>query len=136
MEKYLFILIPLIVNVISQIIKYIIELISKKKTSIKRLFDGAGGFPSSHTALVTSLCTVIGIKLGYDSPYFAIATIFSLIVIYDALHLRHEVGLHAKHLNKHFKEKDFKEDVGHTLPQVIGGLVLGIVLTYILTNIF
>jgi uncharacterized protein len=41
---------------------------------------GSGGMPSSHTALVMGLTTALGVLQGTNSPFFAIALVFSLIV--------------------------------------------------------
>ena len=42
---------------------------------------GAGGMPSSHSAVVVGLATLIGKYEGINTPIFAIALIFSFVVI-------------------------------------------------------
>lgn len=61
---------------------------------------GSGGMPSVHSALVTSITTALGIKYGVFSDIFTIAIVFSMIIIYDAINVRFEAGLHAKALNQ------------------------------------
>lgn len=63
-------------------------------------FSFSGGMPSSHTAAVTSLATSVGILKGLDSVEFAIATISSIIVMYDATGVRRQAGMHAQILNR------------------------------------
>lgn len=83
---------------------------------------GSGGMPSVHSALVTSITTAEGIKNGLHSDIFIVCLVFATIIIYDAINVRFEAGLHAKALNnlKCSKEKHveyrFNESIGH-LPQ-------------------
>ena len=91
--------------------------------------------PSGHTAVVVALVTIFGLKLGIDSPIFAAAFVFAMIVIVDAIGLRNYLGQHGKTLNvlvKDLREDEFLdrsypkllERIGHTPFQVIiGGLV-------------
>ena len=88
MEKYKYIIIPLVAVAICQILKFLIEIITNKKVSIIRLLDGAGGLPSSHSTLTSCLTTLIGLNMGFASPIFALSTVFTLIVMYDAMGIR------------------------------------------------
>ncbi|WP_044640982.1 divergent PAP2 family protein [Risungbinella massiliensis] len=63
-------------------------------------FYFSGGMPSSHTAAVTSLATSVGILNGWNSVDFAIATILSVIVMYDATGVRRQAGMQAQVLNR------------------------------------
>jgi acid phosphatase family membrane protein YuiD len=56
---------------------------------------GTGGMPSSHSAMVSALATGVGFEQGFDSAPFAIATIFAMIVTYDASGVRRHAGTHA-----------------------------------------
>ena len=76
---------------IAQLLKVILTLIFNRKLDIRR-FIGAGGMPSSHSALVVSLATSVGKLEGYDSPIFAVAFTFALIVMYDAAGIRRAAG--------------------------------------------
>ncbi len=100
-----------------------------------RLLLSTGGFPSSHSAAVTALCTMVAFTAGVASPLFAICIVFSAVVVYDASGVRQEVGKHARTLNAVFDEfklwdrfdyKEFTELVGHTRFEVIGGIALGL----------
>ena len=145
MEKYKYIIIPLVAVAICQILKFLIEIITNKKVSIIRLLDGAGGLPSSHSTLTSCLTTLIGLNMGFASPIFALSTVFTLIVMYDAMGIRYETEKQAKVINKITKQikldnlnselKNLKEEVGHTPLEVFCGLILGIILGIIGNNI-
>ena len=145
MEKYKYIIIPLVAVEICQILKFLIEIITNKKVSIIRLLDGAGGLPSSHSTLTSCLTTLIGLNMGFASPIFALSTVFTLIVMYDAMGIRYETEKQAKVINKITKQikldnlnselKNLKEEVGHKPIEVFCGLILGIILGIIGNNI-
>ena len=54
--------------------------------------------PSSHSAVVTSLATMVGKSEGLNSPMFGIATIFAFVVMYDAAGVRGR--LHNRYYGK------------------------------------
>ena len=87
--------------------------------------------PSSHAAAVSSATMMTGLTEGFSSPLFALASIFSLLVIYDAMGVRRAVGDQAELLNylmelrEHTGKHSLVERVGHTPLQVIAGIVLG-----------
>ncbi|MFJ8459008.1 MULTISPECIES: divergent PAP2 family protein [Lysinibacillus] len=70
------------------------------------LITSTGGMPSSHSASVTGLTTSIAYETGLDSPIFAVAAMFSFIVMYDASGVRYQAGQHAAVLNQ--LRKDFQ----------------------------
>jgi hypothetical protein len=86
-----------------------------------------GAFPSTHATSVTSLTTVILIVQGV-SPLFIVTLVFSIIVIRDALGVRKAVEKQAKILNKKLKANLY-ENIGHTPLDIIGGIILGIIVT-------
>ena len=94
-----------------------------------------GGMPSSHAALVCSLCTSVAFVEGVASNLFIVSFWFALVVLRDAMGVRRSAGLVARALNnlgKQGAEKsgvDFhpvKEIQGHTPLEVIVGGCLGI----------
>ena len=128
----IFILVPFFSLIVSQIIKFIIETIKYKKVCLERLFNGSGGMPSTHSAFVSSLTTLIYIYYGSNSLYFAISFIFSLIIIYDSVGVRYESGKHAEIINIITNNKNkLKEKLDNTLPEVICGIILGIMISLI-----
>ena len=97
---------------------------------------GTGGMPSSHSAMVSALATGIGLEHGFDSPAFAVAAIFAMIVTYDAAGVRQQAGRHARALNTivaelltghPLEEIHFDELIGHSRLEVLAGVLFGIV---------
>ncbi len=122
---------------IAQLLKVIFTLIFNRKFDIRR-FIGAGGMPSSHSALVVSLATSIGKLEGYDSSIFAVAITFALIVMYDAAGVRRAAGKQAAVLNdileqiqtkRSIPEEKLKELLGHTPIEVFAGALLGFIVS-------
>jgi acid phosphatase family membrane protein YuiD len=101
-----------------------------------RAVGSAGGMPSSHSAMVSSLATILGYEEGLGSPLFAIAVILALIVMYDARGVRQESGKQARILNRvvselfrgqPISEEQLKELLGHTSSEVVIGAVVGVI---------
>ena len=94
----------------------------------------SGGMPSAHTSVVVSLATVVGLKLGFSSVEFGIASIMAMVVIYDAMNVRYIVGEHGRIIAILLAEhKDLSKEMkapkiiqGHTFGEVVGGTALGI----------
>lgn len=106
----------------------------EKRVDISRIIT-SGGMPSSHSSFVTTLAIMVGHYNGFASSEFAIATVFALIVMYDASGVRRAVGKQAAILNQilddiHSKKPiahdKLKELVGHTPKEVLMGSLLGI----------
>ena len=114
----------------AQILKIVFNFFSAGELRIGIIFE-TGGMPSSHSALITSLTSGLGMDLGFDDPVFALAVGISLIVMYDASGVRRSAGLNAKEINKlskSFDEEstlDLKETLGHSKLEVIVGSILG-----------
>ena len=131
-NKYLYV--PFLLWLCIQIFKVIYDLVTTKKFNFKRII-GAGGMPSSHSAVVTCLATLVGKAEGTDSIMFAMATIFALVVMYDAAGVRRAAGKQAHLLNKIIEtpgltgvevQERLVEVLGHTPLQVIVGATIGI----------
>ena len=131
--KYQYLTIPFISWVTAQALKFFFDLISTRQIDFRRLV-GSGGMPSSHSALVVSLATVIGISEGVESAAFGLATAFALVVMYDAAGVRRAAGKQATILNRMFHhgkgefhlDEELKELIGHTPVEVIAGALLGL----------
>lgn len=142
-------LVPAFAWFVAQLLKLLINGVVNKSFSPERLW-GDGGMPSGHSATVTSLALMCGVREGFGSTYFAIAAILAIIVMHDALGVRRETGKQAvsiiniaEMLNEYFAEKDeqIKTDklkilVGHTPLQVICGSLVGIIVVSLYCLIF
>ncbi len=134
------IVVPFCLWIIIQVFKFVYELIVNKKIDFKRLF-GAGGMPSSHSAVVCSEAILVGKALGFDSATFALALAFAGVVMYDAAGIRRAAGKQARILNKivstpgltqvEVNEK-LTELLGHTPFQVFVGALIGIIVGVII----
>jgi len=134
-NNYRYILVPFLTWFFIQVFKVIWDLVTTKKFNFKRIL-GAGGMPSSHSAVVVAITTMIGRSQGTNSPIFAISLVFSLVVMYDAAGVRREAGKQAHLLNEivntpglsqvQVKEK-LVEALGHTPVQVLVGALIGFI---------
>ena len=122
---------------VAQGLKVILTLIISRRFDGSRMF-GSGGMPSSHSALVCALVTVIGFQDGFSSSVFALALCFACVVMYDAAGVRRSAGQSAAMINHLldglsgkgfvFDEERLKELIGHTPIQVLAGALLGILI--------
>lgn len=142
---FIYILTPIVAFALAQGTKVLLRL-RKHKFTWHDIF-AYSDMPSGHTSVVVSLVTILGLKLGIDSPIFAAAFVFATIVIVDAIGLRNYLGQHGKTLNilvKDLKEDDFLdntypkllEKIGHTPTQVLVGALVGILTSVISFLIF
>jgi len=123
---------------IAQAAKVAIDLIRTHRVNLRHLAS-AGGMPSAHSALVTSLATAIGRQLGLGSPIFALAAVFAAVVMYDAAGVRQAASVQARILNRmldelftqhQFSDRRLRELIGHTPIEVFVGAMLGIVVGF------
>ena len=133
--EYKYIIMPILVWVFIQLFKFIYDLVTTKKINFKRILQ-AGGMPSSHSAVVVGLATLIGKYEGINTPIFAIALIFSFVVMYDAAGVRRAAGKQAKLLNKIVEtpgltgvqmHEKLVEVLGHSPKEVIVGALIGLI---------
>ncbi len=126
--------------VLAQIIKFIVDSV-KSGLCKERLYSGSG-MPSAHSAAVTALMCITGYFYGGDSFEFVITLVVAFIVIYDARGVRYETLRQGRALNNLNEERieegkqpleirKFKEKIGHTIPEIIYGIIIGIICTII-----
>ena len=130
-----FLLAPLVAWAIAQAAKVILTSVRQRRLNLRVLAE-TGGMPSSHAAIVMGLTTAVGKYAGVSSASFAIALIFSFVVMYDAAGLRRAAGRQAAILNRlvedlmHMRgvqEQRLRELLGHTPLEVVAGALLGFV---------
>jgi acid phosphatase family membrane protein YuiD len=119
---------------IAQILKVCVFSVRKRHLDLRVLAE-TGGMPSSHSAIVAALTTAVGRLNGVTSDVFAIALIFSIVVMYDAQGVRRAAGRQAAILNRliddvmaqrGIQETRLRELLGHTPVEVLVGAALGI----------
>jgi len=133
-STHLLVLSPILAFSLAQGLKIILRSFRRKVTW--RDIFAYSDMPSGHTAVVIALTTIIALSHGLNSTFFAIALVFSTIVIVDAIGLRNYLGQHGKTINvlvKDLEDDDYLdnfypkqlEKIGHTPLQVIIGAVIG-----------
>jgi acid phosphatase family membrane protein YuiD len=129
---------------IGQSIKVPIEYLRTHKWNWSLLFS-AGGMPSTHSSLMSSITLSIGLFDGFNTPLFALAVAVSMIVMYDATGIRRQAGIHAQKINllidELFRGQPISDDVlkevlGHSPMQVLMGILLGSTISLIVWLIF
>lgn len=145
-SSLILLLIPLIAFLGAQALK-LIPLTIQHGFKISHLW-AYGNMPSSHTAFVSSVSTVAALHDGINSMVFAVAVVFSLLVVRDAIGLRRHMSAHAEVVNDltrriaHAEGKPesqyphLTEGIGHKPAEIIAGGLFGIGLTWLLYLLF
>lgn len=142
MSDYVYIIAPLIAWVIAQGSKRIFHRYNKKRKIIDQSDSAnplialvpSGGMPSAHSATVAALVGIIGMKIGIDSPLFAVALLFAAVVMYDAMMVRYSSGEQGESILSILKEikstsKRPKVAKGHLPSEVAVGALIGLVVS-------
>ncbi|NRH20456.1 divergent PAP2 family protein [Candidatus Gracilibacteria bacterium] len=118
------IIIPFISLLVAIVIKGLVHAL-KGHFTVAKMF-GSGGMPSAHSTFVIALATSMGLKYSAWSDEFMICLVFSIIIIYDAMNVRYQAGLHARVLNRLTPDdgETLNESMGHTpLEALVGGII-------------
>lgn len=119
-----YVVMPFFAWLLTGVLKFSINLFMHGRKSLNLV--GYGGFPSNHSAIVSSCCFLIFLKLGALNPFFCISITYAFIVILDAASLRKQIGLHAKALNKICENDNLRERIGHKKIEILGGIFSGV----------
>jgi uncharacterized protein len=128
-HSYIFAVIPIIAWVTSGCLKFAIHSLKHGKSAREHI--GNGGFPSTHTSVISSITMMIGFTAGWDSPLFGLGVAVLMIVMIDATGVRRAVGENSRWINvlsrRHPGEETstLREKQGHTKIEILGGLCLG-----------
>jgi uncharacterized protein len=135
-----YLLAPIVAWAIAQAAKVTLTSVRERRLNL-RVLAQTGGMPSSHSAIVMGLTTAVGKYSGLSSAPFAIALIFTFVVLYDAAGLRRAAGRQAEVLNRlvedlvHMRgvqEARLRELLGHTPTEVLVGALIGLVVGLLL----
>lgn len=134
---YSYLLCPFIAWLTAGGLKFVINSLVAKKPAFSLI--GYGGLPSNHSAIVSSMATLIAFKEGLDHPAFGVAVTLAFIVMLDAASLRKQVGRQAAALNRVSKavnlSSDLRERVGHTLVEIVAGIAVGVAIALVISRI-
>jgi uncharacterized protein len=120
----------LAVQIACQLFKVVFYSIKERRLALF-YFMSAGGMPSAHSAFVTALSVSVGLWSGFRSDVFAVAAVFSIIIIYDSWRLRGAVAHQARVLVKLVQRQpdldagEINTRLGHSLPEIVVGIAAG-----------
>ena len=118
----------------AQVLKTLLHWVPNRNLDLRKMI-GSGNMPSSHSAFICAASASIGQVCGWRDPLFSLSAAIALVVMYDACNVRRAAGEQAKVINyvrehwddlpQELKGKKLNEELGHTLPQVLMGALLG-----------
>jgi acid phosphatase family membrane protein YuiD len=119
---------PFLAWLVAGVSKFAINSFKAKKLAFGLI--GYGGFPSNHSAIVSSMAALIALKDGMGTPAFGVAVTLAFVVMLDANSLRQQVGKHATAINKLAADtadhQALRERIGHTRWEIAAGIAVGI----------
>lgn len=119
-------------------LKFLINSVRSKTLAFHQV--GYGGFPSNHSAIVTSMVVLIALNEGIHTAAFGIALTLAFIVMMDANSLRQQIGKQAQVINQLAKQQGsigiapLRERMGHTKIEIAGGVLVGLVVAIVASN--
>ena len=145
MDKYIYIVTPLVAWAIAQSLKHVFVSYNKKRKVLDQpdqnqnallMIAPSGGMPSAHSATVLALAAIIGMVDGVDSSIFAVAILFAAVVMYDAMMVRYSSGEQGEAILSILAKmksgiKKPKVAKGHLLSEVIVGALIGWVVAFV-----
>jgi len=134
-DQYRAIILPIVCGLVAQLSKVVSFYIRERRINLKRMTE-PGGMPSSHSAAIVALCTVVGFENGINSTVFAVTFLLSLVIMYEAAGVRRAAGEQAEVLNRivdeFFRDRKVSEGkvkqlLGHTPFEVLAGAAIGFI---------
>ncbi|HSW91037.1 MAG TPA: divergent PAP2 family protein [Candidatus Saccharimonadales bacterium] len=118
---------------VAQGAKYLIVAVKQRSLSHFRQLYLSGNMPSSHSATVVALVTIVGLRDGIDGGLFSLAALFAAIVMYDAVMVRRSSGEQGVAIQQLIKEQKStialpRAAKGHTPVEVVVGALLGAII--------
>ena len=117
---------PLLAYVLAGSLKFLVNSARLGKLATAEI--GLGGFPSTHTSIVSSVLVLVALREGISSPAFGVSLALTLVVVIDAMDLRRKVGRHASSINALLGgsgSEPLRERTGHSAAEVLGGFAVG-----------
>lgn len=134
---YKYVVTPILAWLVAGTVKFIVNYVRFRKEAVNLI--GNGGFPSTHTTVISSTVFFIALSEGMASPIVGLGVAVLMITIFDAMGLRRAVGKQAGRINQYMSTDQtttlLRERQGHTPVEVLGGLMIGFLLAFLLHNI-
>lgn len=125
---YSYALTPFLAWLVAGVMKFVINSIRAKQLAFGLI--GYGGLPSNHSAIVSSMVSLIALKEGIGHPAFGASITLAFIVMLDASSLRRQVGKHAVVINRLAAPsktyEKLRERMGHTRIEIVAGILVGV----------
>lgn len=119
---------PFVAWIVAGTLKFSVNSVRAGKLAFGLI--GYGGLPSNHSAIVSSMAALIGLREGVSHPAFGIAIAVAFIVMLDAASLRRQVGKQAIAVNRlaagDASHPRLRERIGHTPVEIAAGIIVGI----------
>jgi acid phosphatase family membrane protein YuiD len=135
--EIIYLITPVLTWMVVGPIKFLISSVRYRRWAFDLV--GNGGFPSNHSAVVSSMATLIALREGMGHPAFGVAVTLAFIVMIDANSLRQHVGRHAVTLNRLNEGKQdyviLRERMGHTRFEIAGGILTGIGMGFLIYTV-
>lgn len=133
MSGFAYLITPILAWLVAGVLKFLVNSIRVRRFAFDLI--GYGGFPSNHSAIVSSMAALIAFKDGINSPAFGVAITLAFIVILDASSLRRQVGKQAAEINKlnhisNVNSVPLRERMGHSRIEILAGILVGIAVGY------
>lgn len=132
---YSYLLTPFLAWLCCGITKFLVNCLKEKRLAFDLI--GYGGMPSNHSAIVSSMATLIALKEGINSASVGVALTLAFIVILDANGLRKKVEAQAIEINKlkKYTQPILRERIGHSKIEILTGILLGIFIGFITNHL-
>lgn len=135
---YKYAVVPMIAWFAAGTLKFIVNYIRFNRQAVKLI--GNGGFPSTHTTVMSSTVFLIGLSEGVASPILGLGVAVLMITIIDAMGIRRAVGRQASAINRYLISENSEQPIlrerqGHKPFEVLGGLMLGLIVALMLNQI-
>jgi len=135
--EFIYLVTPVLTWMVVGPIKFLVSSVRFRRLAFDLV--GNGGFPSNHSAVVSSMATLIALREGMGHPAFGVAVTLAFIVMIDANSLRQHVGRHAISLNRlHDGKPDYvilRERMGHTKFEIAGGVLTGVGMGFLINAV-
>tara|TARA_Y200000002_G_C22076652_1_gene412735 strand:+ start:25 stop:435 length:411 start_codon:yes stop_codon:yes gene_type:complete len=123
---------PIIAYLTAGSLKFILNSYHRQTLAISNI--GMGGFPSTHNTITSATASVIGFEIGFLSVEFLICSMILMIIAIDSVDLRKKIEEHAIRINKLDQNKlELRTSIGHTPFEMMGGLILGSMVGFLLS---
>lgn len=132
MNYHIYLITPFFAWLVCGITKFVVNCLKERRLAFDLI--GYGGMPSNHSAIVSSMASLVAFREGIDTSAFGVALTLAFIVILDAGSLRKQIGKQAQSINQleNYQGVKLRERIGHNKLEILMGVILGSCVGFIL----